>query len=180
MIYGGERGPDLQQVALYHDLTPQEVIGFHTEPTYRVYTIGFAPGYPYLGEVLDAIATPVVKPSTLSPKGSVELPKSKPAFTKLIDRRMADYGWTPVKLFDPRWATAESFGDGRSGSILCHYRTGSRPMADPKMMEILSPGILTSIQDPADTAMATLWCSHRAGALDPFTAHWQSFALKPA
>ena len=45
VVYGGEQGPDLQLVAQYHNLTPREVIGFHTRPAYRVYMIGFTPGY---------------------------------------------------------------------------------------------------------------------------------------
>jgi KipI family sensor histidine kinase inhibitor len=103
VVYGGERGPDLQMVAQYHDLAPQEVIGFHTKPTYRVYMIGFTPGYPYLGEVLDAIATPRRKtPRTLVAKGSVGIaqkqtgiyPVDSPGGWQII-------GWTPVKLFDP-------------------------------------------------------------------------------
>jgi inhibitor of KinA len=103
VVYGGERGPDLQQVAQYHGLTPQEVIGFHTGPTYRVYMIGFTPGYPYLGEVLDAIATPRREtPRTLVPKGSVGIaqkqtgiyPVDSPGGWQII-------GWTPVNLFDP-------------------------------------------------------------------------------
>jgi inhibitor of KinA len=102
-VYGGEHGPDLQQVAQYHNLTSQEVIGFHTRPTYRVYMIGFTPGYPYLGEVLDAIATPRrVTPRTLVPRGSVGIaqkqtgiyPVDSPGGWQII-------GWTPVKLFDP-------------------------------------------------------------------------------
>jgi inhibitor of KinA len=103
VVYGGERGPDLQQVAQYHGLTPQEVIGFHTGPTYRVYMIGFTPGYPYLGEVLDAIATPRREtPRTLVPKGSVGIaqkqtgiyPVDSPGGWQII-------GWTPLNLFDP-------------------------------------------------------------------------------
>jgi len=103
VVYGGERGPDLNLVAEYHHLTVQEVIDFHTRPTYRVYMIGFTPGYPYLGEVLDAIATPRREtPRTLVPKGSVGIaqkqtgiyPVDSPGGWQII-------GWTPVKLFDP-------------------------------------------------------------------------------
>jgi KipI family sensor histidine kinase inhibitor len=103
VVYGGEHGPDLQLVAQYHNLTPREVIDFHTSPTYRVYMIGFTPGYPYLGEVLDAIATPRREtPRTLVPKGSVGItqrqtgiyPVDSPGGWQII-------GWTPVKLFDP-------------------------------------------------------------------------------
>jgi len=103
VVYGGEYGPDLQLVAQYHNLTPREVIGFHTRPSYRVYMIGFTPGFPYLGEVLDAIATPRREtPRTLVPKGSVGIaqkqtgiyPVDSPGGWQIIGR-------TPVKLFDP-------------------------------------------------------------------------------
>ena len=103
VVYGGEYGPDLQLVAQYHNLTPKEVIDFHTRPAYRVYMIGFTPGFPYLGEVLDAIATPRREtPRTLVPKGSVGIaqrqtgiyPVDSPGGWQII-------GWTPVKLFDP-------------------------------------------------------------------------------
>jgi len=103
VVYGGEHGPDLPLVAQYHNLTAQEVIGFHTRPVYRVYMIGFTPGYPYLGEVLDAIATPRREtPRTLVSKGSVGIaqkqtgiyPADSPGGWQII-------GWTPVTLFDP-------------------------------------------------------------------------------
>jgi inhibitor of KinA len=103
VVYGGERGPDLQQVAQYHDLTPQEVIGFHTGPIYRVYMIGFTPGYPYLGEVLDAIATPRREtPRTLVPKGSVGIAQKQTGIYSIDSPGgWQIIGWTPVKLFDP-------------------------------------------------------------------------------
>ena len=103
VVYGGEHGPDLELVAQYHNLTPREVIDFHTRSAYRVYMIGFTPGFPYLGEVLDAIATPRREtPRTLVPKGSVGIaqrqtgiyPVDSPGGWQII-------GWTPVKLFDP-------------------------------------------------------------------------------
>ena len=103
VFYGGERGPDLQQVSLYHDLTPQEVIGFHTGPTYRVYMIGFTPGYPYLGEVLDEIATPRREtPRTIVPKGSVGIAQKQTGIYSVDSPGgWQIIGWTPVKLFDP-------------------------------------------------------------------------------
>jgi KipI family sensor histidine kinase inhibitor len=103
VVYGGERGPDLQQVAQYHHLPPQEVIGLHTRPTYRVYMIGFTPGYPYLGEVLDAIATPRREtPRTLVPKGSVGIAQKQTGIYSVDSPGgWQIIGWTPVKLFDP-------------------------------------------------------------------------------
>ena len=103
VVYGGDHGPDLQLVAQYHNLTPQEVIGCHIRPSYRVYMIGFTPGFPYLGEVPDTIATPRREtPRILVPKGSVGIaqkqtgiyPVDSPGGWQIV-------GWTPVKLFDP-------------------------------------------------------------------------------
>ena len=85
VVYGGERGPDLAWVADYHHLSAEDVVGWHTRPTYRVYMIGFTPGYPYLGELPDAIATPRrATPRTRVPRG-----------WQII-------GWTPIQLFDPQ------------------------------------------------------------------------------
>jgi KipI family sensor histidine kinase inhibitor len=104
VVYGDDYGPDLESVARYHNITPEEVIVYHTRPVYRVYMIGFTPGYPYLGEVPDAIATPRREtPRTLVPSGSVGIaqkqsgiyPVDSPGGWQII-------GWTPVKLFDPQ------------------------------------------------------------------------------
>lgn len=103
VVYGDDYGPDLLEVAQYHHLTPEAVIGYHTQPTYRVYMIGFTPGYPYLGELPDAIATPRRNtPRTRVPRGSVGIaqkqsgiyPVDSPGGWQII-------GWTPVRLFDP-------------------------------------------------------------------------------
>lgn len=58
VCYGGEYGPDLDYVAEYHQLTPEEVVEIHTAPEYLVYMIGFCPGFPYLGGMDKRIATP--------------------------------------------------------------------------------------------------------------------------
>ena len=72
VCYGEKYGPDLQWVAQYHKMTADEVIRLHMQPTYRVYLIGFMPGFPYLGEVPDALISPRRKtPRTHVPRGSV-------------------------------------------------------------------------------------------------------------
>lgn len=58
VIYGGDYGPDLQEVADYNLLTTEEVIKRHTSRDYLVYMLGFAPGFPYLGGLDERIATP--------------------------------------------------------------------------------------------------------------------------
>ena len=104
VVYGGEYGPDLEWIADYHHISPQEVIRLHTQPVYQVYMIGFMPGYPYLGEVPDKIVTPRRKtPRTHVPAGSVGIaqrqtgiyPVASPGGWQIIGR-------TPVRLFNPR------------------------------------------------------------------------------
>ena len=104
VAYGNSYGPDLAEVAQFHGLTPEKVVDYHTRPTYRVYMIGFTPGYPYLGELPDEIATPRRNtPRTRVPRGSVGIaqkqsgiyPVDSPGGWQII-------GWTPVSLFDPR------------------------------------------------------------------------------
>jgi len=102
VVYGGEHGPDLKWVAEFHKISPEEVIRLHTGTTYRVYMIGFTPGYPYLGELPEALATPRREtPRTAVPQGSVAIaqrqtgiyPVQSPGGWHIL-------GWTPIKLFD--------------------------------------------------------------------------------
>ena len=104
IVYGGEQGPDLESVAQYHHITPQEVIDYHTRPTYRVYMIGFTPGYPYLGEVPDAISTPRREtPRILVPQGSVGIAQKQTGIYSVDSPGgWQIIGWTPVDLFDPQ------------------------------------------------------------------------------
>mgnify|MGYP001827865392 FL=1 len=104
IVYGGEQGPDLETVAQYHHITPQAVIDYHTRPTYRVYMIGFTPGYPYLGEVPEAIATPRRNtPRILVPRGSVGIAKQQTGIYSVDSPGgWQIIGWTPVNLFDPQ------------------------------------------------------------------------------
>ena len=56
--YGGEFGPDLPEVAAFAAVTPDEVIRRHAETTYRVFMLGFLPGFAYMGQVDARIAMP--------------------------------------------------------------------------------------------------------------------------
>ena len=106
VVYGGEYGPDLKWVARYHQITPEEAVGHHTASTYHVYMIGFTPGFPYMGELPDTIATPRKEtPRTAVPRGSVGIaqnqtgiyPVESPGGWQIIGR-------TPLRLFDPaKW-----------------------------------------------------------------------------
>lgn len=103
VIYGGERGPDIQWVADYHRLTTDAVVELHSSCDYRVYMIGFTPGYPYMGLLPTELDTPRRDtPRTSVPKGSVGIaqrqtgiyPVTSPGGWQII-------GWTDVNLFNP-------------------------------------------------------------------------------
>jgi len=103
VVYGGKYGPDLEFVAEYTGLTPDEVIEIHSRPVYRVYFLGFLPGFAYLGEMDERIVAPrLEKPRLKVPAGSVGIggkqtgiyPLESPGGWRLIGR-------TPLRLFNP-------------------------------------------------------------------------------
>jgi len=102
-VYGGEFGPDIEFVAQHNGLTIDDVIEIHSKPLYRVYMLGFTPGFAYLGGMDERIATPrLEKPRLKVPAGSVGIagkqtgiyPIESPGGWRLIGR-------TPLRLFTP-------------------------------------------------------------------------------
>lgn len=107
VCYGGEFGPDLPFVAQHAGLTEQEVIALHAGRDYRIYMLGFLPGFPYLGGLDERLFTPrLPTPRTAIPAGAVGIggeqtgiyPIASPGGWQLIGR-------TPIKLFDPAAGT---------------------------------------------------------------------------
>jgi len=103
VVYGGDRGPDLEQVAREKGLEPAEVVRLHSGTVYEVFCLGFAPGFPFLGELPESLAVRRrPEPRTCVPAGSVGLggrqtgiyPATGPGGWQII-------GWTPLRLFDP-------------------------------------------------------------------------------
>lgn len=103
VAYGGEFGPDIGFVAEYNDLSVDDVIEIHSKPIYRVYMLGFLPGFAYLGGMDERISTPrLEKPRLKVPAGSVGIAGMQtgwyaiesPGGWRLIGR-------TPLKTFDP-------------------------------------------------------------------------------
>ncbi|MEW6992748.1 5-oxoprolinase subunit PxpB [Colwelliaceae bacterium MEBiC 14330] len=102
VYYSLESGRDLPRVAKRAQLSIEQVIEIHQAQTYSVYAIGFAPGFAYLGEVEQRIATPrLSSPRLKVPKGAVAI----------ADRQTAVYpadspgGWNiiglcPLAMFD--------------------------------------------------------------------------------
>ena len=82
-------------------MTPDEVIELHASVTYIVYFLGFVPGFAYLGELPEALATPRLdSPRRSTPPGSVGIagnqtgvyPFATPGGWRLIGR-------TPISMF---------------------------------------------------------------------------------
>jgi inhibitor of KinA len=103
VLYGGQGGPDLEEVAAFAGMSSEEVVALHSGGTYTVHMIGFAPGFPYLGGMPDAISAPRREvPRTLIPPGSVGIagsqtgiyPIGTPGGWRIIGR-------TPLALFRP-------------------------------------------------------------------------------
>lgn len=104
--YGGNAGPDLADVAAHTGLSPAEVIRRHSQATYRVALLGFAPGFAYLFGLPPELATPRLP----TPRARVE-----PGSVGLAGPQTGVYalptpgGWriigrTPLTLFDPHRA----------------------------------------------------------------------------
>jgi inhibitor of KinA len=58
VCYEGEFAPDLERLARERNISPEEVVRIHTSKPYRVFMLGFLPGFAYMGEVDERIATP--------------------------------------------------------------------------------------------------------------------------
>ena len=126
VCYGGEFGPDLDDVAAFHKITSEEIISSHAAPLYRVCFLGFVPGFPYLSGLTPALATPrLFTPRRSIPAGSVGIagnqtgvyPFSTPAGWRLIGR-------TPLALFrtDRAAMSLLSIGDSVRFSPISHQR----------------------------------------------------------
>ena len=101
VLYGGEGGPDLEDVAAFAGLKPSEAITLHASVQYRVYMLGFSPGFPYLGLVPERLAMPrLPAPRIKVPAGSIGIadrqtgiyPIATPGGWRLIGR-------TPLSLY---------------------------------------------------------------------------------
>ena len=114
VYYGAEVGEDLAPLAERAGLSTDQVIELHAGTEYRVYAIGFAPGFAYLGQVDQRIAAPrLATPRQKVPRGAVAI----------ADRQTAVYpavspgGWNligrcPVRMFDPNVEPSMPVGVG--------------------------------------------------------------------
>jgi KipI family sensor histidine kinase inhibitor len=103
VVYGGEFGPDLTDVARQTGLAPEDVIRRHSEATYLVGALGFAPGFAYLIGLPPELATPRrASPRKEVPPGSVGIGGGQTGIYALP----TPGGWQLIgrtfeRLFDP-------------------------------------------------------------------------------
>ena len=165
VVYGGEVGPDLDEVAAFAGITPQQVVERHSARTYRVFMLGFLPGFPYMGPVAPEIAMArKATPRVRVPRGSVGIagpqtgiyPSDSPGGWQIIGR-------TPVTLFDPRRTPPALFAPGdqvkfvpaRVGDFEPAGAAPSQSAWGPqspmhqthRVITVLRPGLFTTIQD---------------------------------
>lgn len=104
VVYGGPYGPDLEEVAALHGLTPAALVALHTATPYRIACLGFMPGFAYLAGLPAALHTPrLASPRRRVAAGSVGIggsltgiyPEAAPGGWRIIGR-------TPYRLFDVR------------------------------------------------------------------------------
>jgi KipI family sensor histidine kinase inhibitor len=198
VVYGGEDGPDLADVAAHAGLSPEAVIARHAAAPYRVFMLGFLPGFAYMGTAPAEIATPRrATPRKRVPGGSVAL----------ADRQTAVYPWdspggwqiigrTPLRVFDPTRAPAALFapGDavtfvpttseaartqGRAGEatapVSATLSSRTIPDVSSRAVTVLRPGLFTTIQDAGRWGHQSSGVSV-SGALD-LAAHRAANAL---
>lgn len=119
--YGGDFGPDLADVALHCGLPVEDVIRLHALAEYRVYCLGFQPGFAYLGGLDERLHTPRrATPRLAIPAGSVAIggsqtgvyPQATPGGWHII-------GSTSLTLFDPVATAAAVLQPGDTVRFVC-------------------------------------------------------------
>lgn len=172
--YGGADGPDLGRVAARLGLTENQVVRLHGSSEYTALMLGFMPGFAYLGTLDEALDTPRLEtPRVRVPAGSVAIaarqtaiyPAASPGGWNLLGR-------TSLRLFDPQLDPPALI---LPGDRVRFVQTDELPEPAPQVpatlpggpgaLEVLEPGLLTTIQDMGRRGFRRLGVCW-AGALD--------------
>lgn len=157
VVYGGDAGPDFDEVAATHGLSARELISVHSRAAYTVYMLGFTPGFPYLGLLPEALrVSRLATPRTRVPVGSVAIadalsgiyPLQTPGGWRLIGR-------TPMPIYDPSQTDPILFRPGdRVRFVAVKHAEFLAEDAVPPLrapvhpaVEVLEPGLFTTVQD---------------------------------
>jgi KipI family sensor histidine kinase inhibitor len=177
VVYGGDAGPDLDDLARRCGLTARDVIDLHCGQEYVVFMLGFAPGFPYLGILPDALHAPrLPSPRTRVPAGSIGIadgltgvyPLATPGGWNLIGR-------TPQRLYNPQ--------DPNPIRLRPGDRVRFRPVASAEFpesrwdlvrsgkparpaWEVRDGGLYTTVQDLGRVGFRSLGVP-QSGAMDP-------------
>lgn len=101
--YGGPAGLDLDELAQEKHMSAGQLVALHSAAEYRVFMIGFAPGFAYLGGLDPRLHTPrLATPRQMIPAGAVGIGGQQASINSVA----GPSGWrfiggTPVRLFDP-------------------------------------------------------------------------------
>ena len=161
--YGGAAGPDLEAVAAANGVSPAEVIARHTARDYRVFMLGFLPGFAYLGSVDAAIAAPRHdSPRLRVPPGSVGIagqqtgiyPQASPGGWQIIGRtttRPFDARRSPPSLLGPgdrvRFVAVPPGTLGPFDAAWTAPDTPSEDTSGARAVCVEQPGLMTTVQD---------------------------------
>jgi KipI family sensor histidine kinase inhibitor len=164
--YGGEDGPDLEDVARLVGLSAAEVVRRHAAARYRVGFLGFVAGFPYLTGLPAELSVPrLASPRVHVPAGSVALAGRQAGIYAVgSPGGWRVVGWTPLRIFDPaadppallrpgdrvRFVPVTDIrGDGEH-SAAAGATTHAQPVATEEgvpWLRVLRPGALATVQD---------------------------------
>jgi KipI family sensor histidine kinase inhibitor len=128
VVYGGEHGIDLNDVAKARGMTTDEVVRLHTGGDYYVAMLGFLPGFAYLAGLDPRIATPRRNdPRTVTPAGTISIGGVQAGIQCLA----GPSGWhllgrTPVRTYHPRRDPVFLI---EPGDAVCFHAVASREWA---------------------------------------------------
>ena len=103
VVYGGDDGPDLDELCQHIGMSEDEVVALHTGIEYRVDMIGFTPGFAFIGGLDERLRVPRRRqPRQRVAAGSIGIADGRTGIYALA----SPGGWTivgrtPLRLFDP-------------------------------------------------------------------------------
>lgn len=155
VVYGGEYGPDLQDLASSLSCSEAEIIRLHTAAEYTVAATGFSPGFPYLLGLPPELQTPRRPNPRRVVAGSVAIAGNQTGIYPVESQG----GWrilgrTGLSLFNPHLPEPSLLAPGDRVRFLAVDRLDVTPAhTDPPnhcgedKLEVLEPGAFTTVQD---------------------------------